>query len=75
MFDFDNIENNNFVVTNQFELQGFQNRIYPDIVVFVNGIPLVIIECKSPFRRNWLEDAVEKKTLENIVPQGMAMRD
>ena len=61
LFDFDNIENNDFVVTNQFELQGFKNRIYPDIVLFVNGIPLVIIECKSPFRRNWLEDAVEKE--------------
>ena len=63
LFDFDNIENNDFVVTNQFELQGFKNRIYPDIVLFVNGIPLVVIECKSPFRRNWLEDAVEKENL------------
>ena len=61
LFDFDNINNNNFVVTNQFELQGFKNPIFPDIVLFVNGIPLVIIECKSPFRKNWLEDAVEKE--------------
>lgn len=61
LFDFENIENNEFIVTNQFELQGFKNPIFPDIVLFVNGIPLVIIECKSPFRRNWLEDAVEKE--------------
>jgi type I restriction enzyme R subunit len=61
LFDFDNIENNDFIVTNQFELQGFKNPIFPDIILFVNGIPLVIIECKSPFRRNWLEDAVEKE--------------
>ena len=61
LFDFDNIENNDFVVTNQFELQGFKNPIFPDIVLFVNGFPLVLIECKSPFRRNWLEDAVEKE--------------
>ena len=61
LFDFENIENNDFIVTNQFELQGFKNPIFPDIVLFVNGIPLVIIECKSPFRRNWLEDAVEKE--------------
>ena len=61
LFDFDNIENNDFIVTNQFELQGFKNPIYPDIVLFVNGIPLVIIEAKSPFRRNWLEDAVERE--------------
>ena len=61
LFDFDDIDNNDFVVTNQFELQGFKNPIFPDIVLYVNGIPLVIIECKSPFRRNWLEDAVEKE--------------
>ena len=61
LFDFDNIENNDFIVTNQFELQGFKNPIFPDIVLYVNGIPLVIIECKSPFRRNWLEDAVERE--------------
>ncbi|MCJ8306838.1 MAG: type I restriction endonuclease subunit R [Nitrosopumilus sp.] len=61
LFDFENINNNDFIVTNQFELQGFKNPIFPDIVLYVNGIPLVIIECKSPFRRNWLEDAVEKE--------------
>ena len=61
LFDFDNIDNNDFVVTNQFELQGFKTPIKPDIILFVNGIPLVIIECKSPFRKNWLEDAVEKE--------------
>lgn len=60
LFDFDNPENNDFVVTNQFELQGFKEPIYPDIVVFVNGIPLVIIECKSPTIRNPIEEAVEK---------------
>ena len=61
LFDFDDIDNNDFVVTNQFELQGFKNPIFPDIVLYVNGIPLVIIECKSPFRRNWLDDAVERE--------------
>ncbi len=59
LFDFEDIDNNDFVVTNQFELQGFKNMIIPDIVLFVNGIPLVIIECKSPFKKNWLEEAVE----------------
>ncbi|KFM19424.1 putative type-1 restriction enzyme MjaXP R protein [Marine Group I thaumarchaeote SCGC AAA799-P11] len=61
LFDFDNIDNNDFVVTNQFELQGFKNPIYPDIILYVNGIPLVIIECKSPFIAQWLEEAVEQK--------------
>jgi type I restriction enzyme, R subunit len=60
LFDFENIENNDFLVTNQFELHGFKTTIKPDIILFVNGIPLVIIECKKPFAR-WLEEAVELK--------------
>ena len=60
LFDFDNIDNNDFVVTNQFQLQGFKNPIFPDIVLFINGIPLVIIECKSPFLSDWLMESVEK---------------
>lgn len=60
LFDFDNSENNDFLVTNQFQLEGLKEPIYPDIVVFVNGIPLVIIECKSPSIRNPIQEAVEK---------------
>lgn len=60
LFDFDNPDNNDFLVTNQFELHGFKEPVYPDIIIFVNGIPLVVIECKSPTIRNPLEEAVEK---------------
>jgi type I restriction enzyme R subunit len=60
LFDFDNPENNDFLVTNQFQLEGLKLPIYPDIMVFVNGIPLVLIECKSPSIRNPIEEAVEK---------------
>lgn len=60
LFDFDNPENNDFLVTNQFQLEGLKEPIYPDIVIFVNGIPLVIIECKSPSIRNPINEAVEK---------------
>jgi type I restriction enzyme R subunit len=60
LFDFDNAENNDFLVTNQFKLDGLKEPIYPDIIVFVNGIPLVIIECKSPSIRNPIQEAVEK---------------
>lgn len=60
LFDFDNPENNDFVVTNQFQLDGFKEPIYPDIVIFVNGIPLVIIECKSPSIPKPVEQAIEK---------------
>ncbi len=60
LFDFDNPENNDFLVTNQFQLEGLKEPIYPDIVLFVNGIPLVVIECKAPSIRNPLQEAVEK---------------
>ncbi len=49
--DFDNPNNNLFKVVNQFEVQGTEFRI-PDAVVFVNGIPLVVIEYKSAVREN-----------------------
>ena len=60
LFDFDNPENNDFLVTNQFQLDGLKQPIYPDIVIFVNGIPLVIIECKSPYIKDPINEAVEK---------------
>jgi len=60
LFNFEKAENNDFLITNQFELQGFKEAIYPDIVVFVNGIPLVVIECKSPSISKPIEQAVEK---------------
>ena len=60
LFDFDNPENNDFLVTNQFKMDGLKEPIYPDIVVFVNGIPLVVIECKAPSIRNPIQEAVEK---------------
>ena len=60
LFDFDNPENNDFLVTNQFQLEGLKEPIFPDIVVFVNGIPLVVIECKSPFIAKPIEQAIEK---------------
>jgi type I restriction enzyme R subunit len=47
LFDFENPENNEFVAVNQLTvLQGEHNR-RPDIVLFVNGLPLVVIELKN----------------------------
>lgn len=48
LVDFENIDNNNFVVTNQFYFEGNAENIRPDIVVFLNGLPIVDIEAKSP---------------------------
>ena len=48
LFDLSNLENNDWVVVNQWTVvEGHHNR-RPDIVVFVNGIPLGVIELKNP---------------------------
>jgi type I restriction enzyme R subunit len=45
--DLESIENNHFLAISQFMIDGAQT-IIPDITLFVNGIPLVVIECKAP---------------------------
>ena len=51
IIDFKNHEINEFLCTNQFKVSGIQN-IIPDILCFVNGLPLAVIECKSPYVTN-----------------------
>lgn len=46
--DFENINNNEFVVCNQFTVIQENENKRPDIVLFVNGLPLVVIELKNP---------------------------
>ncbi|EKT4489328.1 type I restriction endonuclease subunit R [Shewanella algae] len=49
LIDFDNMDNNEFICANQFKVEGPNQIIIPDIVCFVNGLPLAVIECKSPY--------------------------
>lgn len=49
LIDYDNPGNNDFLIVNQFTMQELETK-RPDIVVFVNGLPLVVIELKSPSR-------------------------
>jgi type I restriction enzyme R subunit len=56
VFDFENVENNNFLAVQQLWIQGKSNRERrPDIIGFVNGIPLLFIELKAAHRK--LENA------------------
>lgn len=48
IFDFDNVENNDFLVVNQFSVVSGENKRRPDIVVFVNGLPIAVLELKNP---------------------------
>ena len=53
LIDFEKLDNNNFKVVNQFEISGINNQIrIPDGIVFVNGIPVVVIEFKSAVKEN-----------------------
>jgi len=58
--DFAHPERNDFLAINQLrvDLPGGQSYIVPDIVLFVNGIPLVVIECKSPLTTNPMEEGI-----------------
>lgn len=60
--DWKNIENNTFYVTQEFSvLRSWSNESYrPDIVLFVNGLPLCVIECKRPDIKNSLEQSVSQ---------------
>lgn len=46
--DFDEPENNEFLAVNQLWVKGPKETDRPDVVIFINGIPLAVIECKSP---------------------------
>jgi type I restriction enzyme R subunit len=62
--DWDNPENNDFVAVSQFKVQcpggQVKKSIRPDITLFINGIPVVVIECKSPGLFDPLTAAVDQ---------------
>ena len=60
--DFQNWQNNDFLVINQFkvELTSSRGHVIPDAVLFVNGIPLVVAEFKSPGIENPLHEAINQ---------------
>lgn len=52
LIDFDNLNNNRFVVVNQFTVAGTKQPRRPDIVCFINGLPVAVLELKSPSNEN-----------------------
>lgn len=51
LIDFNNYDNNIFRIINQYEIDDIETRI-PDILVFINGIPISIIEIKTAKNEN-----------------------
>jgi len=61
--DYDNVNNNDFKIVNQFEIIGKEKRI-PDGIIFINGIPLVVFEFKSAIREDaTIHNAYEQLTV------------
>lgn len=60
--DWENPENNKFHVVEEFSVMrtGRKDTYRPDIVLFVNGIPLVVIECKSPTIKEPIKQAISQ---------------
>lgn len=48
LVDFEKVDNNEFNVVNQFTVVENNNTKRPDVILFVNGLPLVVIELKNP---------------------------
>ena len=52
LIDFDNVENNLFEVANQLKFNEKGQTKIPDVIIYINGMPLVVFELKSPEYRN-----------------------
>ena len=61
LIDFDDLEQNQYVVTTQFTFRAGATEKRADLVLLVNGIPLVVIEAKTPVRssQSWLDGALQ----------------
>lgn len=71
LIDFENVTNNSYIVTNQFRVHHRETKI-PDVVLFINGLPVVVGEAKTPIRPSisWLDGAHEVHDIyENAIPQ------
>lgn len=60
--DFENAANNNFTAVCQFKIRilGTEHHIIPDITLFLNGLPVVVIECKSPKVNDAIAEAIDQ---------------
>jgi type I restriction enzyme R subunit len=70
LIDYEHPEKNDFVVSWQVKFRGY-GEIRADIILYVNGIPFVLIECKSPAKPySTLQDAYDQvKRYERTVPE------
>jgi type I restriction enzyme R subunit len=60
--DFTQKDNNRFIAVSQFKIRilGTEHHIYPDITLFLNGLPVVVVECKSPKVKEPIPEAIDQ---------------
>ena len=60
--DFATRDNNRFIAVCQFKVRvlGTEHHIIPDVVLFLNGLPVVVIECKSPKVKDAIPEAIDQ---------------
>jgi len=70
LIDFHKPDNNDFIVLNQYTIIENNNNKRPDVILFVNGIPLVVIELKNPADENATINSAYKQlqTYKQIIP-------
>ncbi len=76
LVDLEDVERNEYIVTTQYTVRSGSNERRADLVLLVNGLPLVVIEAKTPVRssQSWFDGATqihddyERKVPELFVP-------
>src|SRR5574338_413203 len=72
LIDLDDLERNQYVVTSQYTVRAGATEKRADLVLLVNGIPLVVVEAKTPVRssQTWFDAAVQiHEDYERNVPE------
>jgi type I restriction enzyme R subunit len=72
LLDFDDLGNNDYVVTSQYGFRAGPAERRADLVLLVNGLPLVLIEAKTPVRPavSWVDGALQvHQDYERFVPE------
>ena len=72
LVDFDDVERNQYVVTTQYAVRPGADERRADLVLLVNGLPLVVVEAKTPVRasESWIDGAAQvHDDYERAVPE------
>ncbi|HIJ01131.1 TPA: HsdR family type I site-specific deoxyribonuclease, partial [Candidatus Woesearchaeota archaeon] len=71
LFDYVDVKNNDLIVTRQAVYTRGDKQIRTDIILYINGIPLVDVECKNPasFSENWYDAFKQIKSYEQDIPE------